>query len=372
VRLGIVADVHLDQAFVWAGPDVGRRLRQAIRDALRCVVTAAAEAGVDAFCVAGDLFEDDRYASDTPEFLRALFAELAPTPVLLAPGNHDPAVPTSPYLTVEWPSNVHVFANPELTAFSLADGLTMWGAGHDRPAYTPGFFDSGFHAHGSGVHLALFHGAERDTLSFQEEGKIAHAPFDAAQIAAAGLAHAFVGHYHQPRDTDLLTYPGNLEHLAFGETGERGLVLATVAADGTVTSERRALARVGMYDVTVDANGCGTVDELRGRLEAKLAELPQDAPVRVARVTVTGQVTGTLQVSQADLLTVPHSLDKLVIQRLDLQAADDLEQIAAEPTVRGAFVRMVRDDATLADEDRGLVLAAGLRALSGRGDLQVV
>lgn len=364
--------MHLDQAFAWAGPDVGRRLRQAIRDALRGAVTAAVEAGVDAFCVAGDLFEDDRYAPDTPEFLRGLFGDLAPTPVLLAPGNHDPAVPASPYLTVEWTPNVHVYVRPELSAFRLAEGLTVWGAGHDRPAYTPGLFDGGFRVSGSGIHLALFHGAERGTLRFQEEGKAPHAPFDAAQIAAAGLAHAFVGHYHQPRDTDLLTYPGNLEHLAFGETGERGLVLATVAADGTVASERRVLARVGMYDVTVDADGCGTVDEIRARLEAQLAELPQGAPVRAARVTVTGQVTGTLQVSQADLLSVPHTLDKLVIHRLEVHAADDLDQIAAEPTVRGAFVRMVQEDASLSEEDRELVLTAGLRALSGRGDLQVM
>src|SRR6266496_5041871 len=173
VKLGIVADVHLDRAFTWAGSEVGRRLRQSIRDALRSAVAVAADAGVDAFCVAGDLFEDDRYASDTPEFLRGLFAELSPTPVLLAPGNHDPAVPASPYLTVEWTSNVHVFREPELTAFRLADGFTVWGAGHDRQAYTPGFFDSGFRVSGGGVHLALFHGAERGTLHFQEEGKIA-------------------------------------------------------------------------------------------------------------------------------------------------------------------------------------------------------
>jgi hypothetical protein len=181
-----------------------------------------------------------------------------------------------------------------------------------------------------------------------------------------------VGHYHQARDTALLTYPGNLEHLAFGECGERGLVIATVAADGSVTSHWHVLARVGMYDVTVDANGCATVDEVRGRLEARLAELPQGAPVRAARVTVTGQAAGPLHVSREDLMTVPHSLDKLVIQRFELRAADDLEQIATEPTVRGAFVRMVREAAHLDADDRELVLTAGLRALSGRGDLQVV
>jgi DNA repair protein SbcD/Mre11 len=372
VKLGIVADVHLDHAFVWAGPDVGRRLRQSIRDALRAAVAVASDAGVDAFCVAGDLFEDDRYAPDLPEFLRNLFANLSPTPVLLAPGNHDPAVPDSPYRTVDWTSNVCVFLEPELSAYRLADGFTVWGAGHDRPAYTPGFFDGGFHVPDGGVHVALFHGAERGTLRFEEEDKIAHAPFDAEQIAAAGLAHAFAGHYHQPRDTPLLTYPGNLERLTFGETGERGLVLATVTSDGTVTSQRQVLSRVGMYDVHVDADGCETVDEVRGRLEADLAKLPQEDLVRVARVTVTGQVAGSLHVSEADLVTVSHGLDKLVIHRLQLRAADDLEQIAAEATVRGEFVRMVRGAAGLGDEDRALVLTAGLRALSSRGDLQVV
>jgi len=372
VKLGIVADVHLDQPFAWAGPDVGRKLRQAIRGALQRAVTIAGEAAVDAFCVAGDLFEDDLYAPDTPEFLRGLFADLAPTPVLLAPGNHDPAVTAGPYVTMEWPSNVHVFSRPELSAFRLADGLTLWGAGHDRPAYTPGFFDSGFHVPDGGIHVALFHGAERGALRFQEEGKIAHAPFEEWQVGAAGLAHAFVGHYHQPRDTALLTYPGNLEHLTFGETGDRGLVLATVAADGMVSSERRVLAQVEMFDVTVNADGCGTVDEIRARLEAKLAELPQDGPVRVARVSIAGQVTGMLQASQADLVTVQSGLDKLVVRSLELRPADDMEQIAAEPTVRGAFVRMVRGAASLDEEDRELILTAGLRALSGRGDLQVV
>jgi len=83
-------------------------------------------------------------------------------------------------------------------------------------------------------------------------------------------------------------------------------------------------------------------------------------------------VAGPLHVSEADLTTVPHGLDKLVLHRLQIWAADDLEQLATEATVRGEFVRMVREATNLDDEDRDLVLIAGLRALSGRGDLQVV
>lgn len=372
VKFGIVADVHLDQAFMWAGPDVGRRLRQAIRDALRSAVQVATEADVDAFCVAGDLYEDDRYASDTPEFLRGLFASLSPKPVLLAPGNHDFAGPMSPYRTVDWTPNVHVFFEPELSAYQLADGITVWGAGHDRPAYTAGLFDTGFRVSGRGLHVALFHGAERSWLRFQGQDKQPHAPFDELQIAAAGLAHAFVGHYHQPRDSGLITYPGNLERLTFGETGERGLVVATLAADGSVTARRHAVSRVGMYDVEVNADGCRTVDDVRDRLAAELARLPQDGPVRVARVAVAGEVDGDLDITEADLTTVPHELDALVLHAVRLRAADNLEQIAGEATVRGEFVRMVRAAAGLDDGDRELVLIAGLRALGGRGDLQVV
>jgi DNA repair exonuclease SbcCD nuclease subunit len=372
LKLAVVADVHLDQAFTWAGPDVGRRLRQAIRDALRSAAHAAAEAGVDAFCVAGDLYEDDRYAVDTPEFLRKLFGDLSPLPVLLAPGNHDSAGRASPYRTVKWTPNVHVFREPELSAYHLADGLTVWGAGHDRPAYTPGFFEAGFQVPGGGVHVALFHGAERASLPFQGQEKQPHAPFDERQIAAAGLAHAFVGHYHQPRDSALLTYPGNLERLTFGEKGDRGLVLATLGSDGSVTTQRQVLSRVGMYDVKVDADGCQTVDEVRDRLLAAIAGLPEDASVRVARVGVSGEVDGDLGITEADLMTVKSDLDALVLHEVRLRPADDLEQIAGEATIRGEFVRMVQAAADLGDADRELVLMAGLRALSGRGDLRVV
>ena len=103
----------------------------------------------------------------------------------------------------------------------------------------------------------------------------------------------------------------------------------------------------GCNDVHVDADGCGTVDEILGRLEAALAELPQDAPVRVARVAVAGQAAGPLHVSPL-CQAVVSSLDKLVVQRLKLQTAVDLEQVAAEPTVRGAFVRITREAACLA------------------------
>jgi hypothetical protein len=55
-----------------------------------------------------------------------------------------------------------------------------------------------------------------------------------------------------------------------------------------------------------------------------------------------------------------------------LDVAYDIDALAGERTVRGQFVRDVRDAEDLSDEQRRRVLITGLRALDGRRqDLEV-
>ena len=46
---------------------------------------------------------------DTAEFLRATFGELNPTPVYIAPGNHDWFSAKALYSLVNWTPNVTIF-----------------------------------------------------------------------------------------------------------------------------------------------------------------------------------------------------------------------------------------------------------------------
>jgi DNA repair exonuclease SbcCD nuclease subunit len=363
VKLLHFADLHLDAPFAWASPANARRRRRNLRDTLTRIFALAEEERVDAILSAGDLFEHERFSPDTVEFLRATFAR-TDRRVFLAPGNHDWYSSRSPYAVVDWSPNVHVFSSDRLSPQTLADGLTLWGAAHLAPANTDGFF-GGFRPDRGGVHLALAHASERGGIHWQERGKRPHAPFDEAELEAAGLDHALLGHYHVPRDAERYTYPGNPDPLEFGESGSRGAVIITIGEDGSMARERRSVAVSAVHDIVVSVAGAAHADDLRAALVTALVGLEGSV-----RATLVGEVAPAVRIDPRELERAGDHLDGLVVRTGRVSVAYDVDAIGREQTVRGQFVR----DATsaIADADlRRRVVITGLRALEGRDDLEV-
>lgn len=365
MRFLVFGDLHLDAAFAWARPDAARRRRQALRDTLLRILALADEVDAGAILCTGDLYEQDRFTPDTREFLRSALGDSG-RPVFIAPGNHDWYGAQSLYSQVDWPENVHIFRSDRFEAFEIAPGLTLWGVAHRAPRHTPGFFDGGFAVDRGGLHLGFFHGAERAGLPFELQGKQPHAPFDAEQIPAAGLLHAFVGHYHQPRDEVQYTYPGNPEPLSFGEEGKRGAVVVEIDDQGSLARRRVVVAASEMHDLGLDVTGCSGLHDIRERLRERLQGLSG-----MARVTLEGELADGVDLRLGDLDSVAHELDDLVLRSGSLSVAFDIESLAAEPTVRGRFVQQVLAAADLDDGERHRVLTTGLRAFAGRDDLEL-
>jgi len=216
-----------------------------------------------------------------------------------------------------------------------------------------------------GVNIALFHGSELGDLSAQGADKSPHAPFREEEIAESGLNHAFVGHYHCPRDAALHTYPGNPDPLSFGETGLRGAVLATIRHDGSVERSRRRVAFTQLHEVEVDVTGCSTRQEIRDLVEGRITSLRG-----AARVLIQGELARDVDISESDLLGLTTGLDAYHVQFGRLEPTHDLVSLASEPTVRGRFVKDVLAS-DLPEAELRRVLAVGLRALQGRDDLEV-
>lgn len=367
MKLLLMSDLHLDSQFSWLGVAgaAAHKRRQNLRDTLLRIMDLAQEEQVDAVLCGGDLYEHDRVTPDTAEFLRSAFARIEPIRVFIAPGNHDWFGPRSVYHRVAWSPNVHIFQTTRLEPVELADGLRLWGAAHCAPTGTRGFLDE-FHVEGTAVHIALFHGSESAWLTQQGTGKFPHAPFSEGDIAAAGLTHAFLGHYHTPKDSPWLTYPGNPDPLGFGEDGDRGAVLVRINGRGEIERERRCVAVTELDDRTLDVSGCTHQQQIR---EMVMAEL--DGRRGFVRLTLHGEVGPDVDLRWPDLETSFAHLDGVQVRLGALRPRYDIDRLAKEPTVRGQFVRDVLAADDLSEEERDRILSMGLRALDSRSDLEV-
>ena len=263
------------------------------------------------------------------------------------------------------PTNVTVFREDRLLPFPLADGLTVWGAAHLEPAGTRSFLD-GFAVDRGGVHIGLFHGSERSAMSAEDASKVPHAPFTAAQVPAAGLHFALVGHLHTPSDGSFHAYPGNPEPLSFGETGQRGALVVDVDAAGGVRTTRHVIARTDVVDVDLDVTGLGH----SGAIRAAVVELLGGCR-GVARLRVRGDLDPGIDLDPGSWRSMLPGLDGLVVRTDGVHEAYDVDALAGEQTVRGEFVCDVV--AAVADPVlRRRILTTGLRALDGRDDLAVL
>jgi exonuclease SbcD len=377
-RLLHVADLHLDRAFAAMGCQgpLARRRRQGLRDALRRTGELAREELCSAVSIAGDLYEHERAGVDTGDFLAETFASWRPLRVFVAPGNHDALMPGSLYRRVEWPDNVHIFAESQLRPVQLEDGLTLWGLAHREPAWAGNPLDCDTVSAGSGVHVALFHGAE---VGSRPEGKSIHGPFRVEQIRERGFVAALSGHYHRRRldeDSGLL-YPGSPEPLTYDETGGRGPVVVGIEARGEVTFSARDVNRWSVFTVSAGVGDCASqtsvTDLVLDAVVAAVGDAHRDTTM--VRVDLVGDLDGSVSVDSPALEhVVREHCDLAAVAIRDLTSPRiDLDVLSGEQSTRGTFTRMAaaaidealaRGDQVEADELRD-ALRYGLAALSG-------
>ena len=99
---------------------------------LSSVLAAARDAAADVVMLAGDTFDCHRQPTDLLERAAAIISAAA-LPVVLLPGNHDPAVPDAVYHggALSAVDNLHVLGVTHDEAVLFADiGLEIWGRAH--------------------------------------------------------------------------------------------------------------------------------------------------------------------------------------------------------------------------------------------------
>jgi DNA repair exonuclease SbcCD nuclease subunit len=98
---------------------------------LRVVLAAARAVKADAVILAGDTFEHNRLSDELLNRAAALLGD-SRLPIVILPGNHDPAIADSVFhRAIAAPDNVHVIGVTDEAAVSFPDlALEIWGNAH--------------------------------------------------------------------------------------------------------------------------------------------------------------------------------------------------------------------------------------------------
>jgi DNA repair protein SbcD/Mre11 len=334
------ADVHLDRCFSDSGMPVGfgNRRRQSLRDVFQEIVRRAGEWPADALIIAGDLYDADRVSRDTIAFLMSEFKSIPHVPVFIAPGNHDPMTPDSPYALEAWPVNVTIFGKPVWESVELASGLaTVHGFGFDglqisRNPFGELLIDPG---QKDRIHIAVGHGSE---LGHQPPDKAEYAPFRAADAAVPGLNYLALGHFHSITEVSgdfasTVYYSGSPEGLSFRETGPR-YYLEVEIEDGKVDVTPVRSSRIVYADETIECDLFESSQEVIEAIRAIARDLEGRA---IARIALTGTCDPAIQ-NEIGLIYDSASIDFEYLRLTDETApSEDYEELAREDTSLGNF-----------------------------------
>lgn len=227
-------DVHLDSPFSHLGARLAEERRRDSRESFSAMMRYAKQWGADMVIISGDLFESSFVTRETVALLRRDFSMLD-CPVVIAPGNHDPAAPGGIWERNLFPDNVYVFTSPSLTRFSF-DFLNcdVYGWAFTSPNMTECPIRGERPEDGSRINILCAH---CDTVS--SIGK--SCPVSPSVLRAFGADYCALGHIHNPENANRALdgaglYCGCPEGRDFGECGVKG-ALAVQVEKGTFDAD---------------------------------------------------------------------------------------------------------------------------------------
>ncbi|RJP22474.1 MAG: exonuclease SbcCD subunit D [Candidatus Abyssobacteria bacterium SURF_5] len=359
IRLMHLADLHLGAPLSYLGDKAEERARE-LESALVRALSAAAAKKVDAILISGDLFDRFNPPLDLVARVKNAFAKLSREniPVLLIPGTHDSHRYARCIYHRERFPGVDVLMETGKPVQKQINGHTIYFygfSGSDSPVSPSSLF---CRTPADGMHVALVHG----TVAENDRWESSPRDFSVtpADIGNSSFDYVALGHHHNfkqfKRGKTTALYPGTLEGLTFGESGDRFLVIVALDENG-VSVEKLKHNRRALKEIEIDLSQSGL--DCGESLERAIARFFDGESI--ASVSLTGSI---------DFLPSPKELEaRLAGGFFHLQITDNtsiydsavMRSIAHDRTVRGIFARKMLKKIEIANVEEKPALELALR-----------
>lgn len=339
IKILHAADFHLDSAFAGLTSEQAKLRRRESRQLLERLANYVNQNAVEVVLLAGDLFDGaSTYRETVEQLVEALGGMRAR--VFIAPGNHDFYSARSPYATLKWPENVHVFQTRGIERVELPElRCAVYGAAFTDAAQETSLLDGFAAPDDGGAHLMVLH-ADLNAAGTR------YNPITREQIAASNLDYLALGHTH--RFDGVLTagrtayaYAGCPEGRGFDETGDKG-VLCGAVEPGKVDIKFIPFARRRYRVLRLDAT-----DQIPA--EALQNAMPETAASDICRVVFTGETDE----QGVDIKSIEERFasDFFHLEvRDETRIRQDVWARMQEDSLRGLFLKELREKYDAADE----------------------
>ena len=343
------SDIHLDSRMEHNLPASQARERNAeICATFSRMASFAAEQGVTAVIIAGDLFDTEHVTDRTAGFVLDTVRNTPGVDYLYLRGNHD----NSGFSRMELPENFKMFGS-SWTSFRY-ENVTVSGM---DPEDTWETYYEDLNLQPENVNIVTLHGQ----ISTQPGRELIALP----KLKRKFIDYLALGHIHGYQTGKLdergsWCYCGCLEGRGFDECGEKGFVLLDVE-DREVKAEFVPFSRRQTVEAQVDITDLTTVSQILQAMEHAAGEIN---PENLVKFTLTGSYT--LE-TQKDLPFLQKMLEgKFYFHRIKDESRLKIEKETYEHDIslKGSFIRLVMasDKPT---EEKEQIICCGIRALSG-------
>ncbi len=353
------ADLHLDSKLntSLSKEKAGERRRE-LTDNFRRLTDYAADNGVSAVLICGDMFDTSRVTAFTRNTVMRAIESNPEITFFLLKGNHDSDCFIDELESI--PDNLKLFTNRWQT-YEI-DGVKIHGAELDQN--TSAGLQQNFVPDPADINIVMLHGQEAETIS-KDKAEI----INLRLFANKGIDYLALGHIHEYRRGQLdsmgiYCYPGCLEGRGFDEPGDHGFVLLDIDLDSKLIRDTFVpFAKRKIYVVSVDISSLSDTFSINERIKAALTD-SNAGPDDYVKVILSGE---TDVECEKDIAYLEKSISEIyyasrISDETSLKV--DIDSYMLDGTLKGEFVRTVMADPGVPDDRKAQIVRMGLSLFS--------
>lgn len=347
------ADLHLGSKMQTSlSPEKARERKEELMSAFKRMTEYAAREGIDAFILAGDIFDSGRTPKKTIDYFLSCIGNCPTVDFYCICGNHDKECFDK---MGELPENLKIFGDGWQTF--TKENVAFTG----RNTVTADMY-SGLTLDTSHFNIVILHGSAKPSGTHEGDSVVL------SLLGDKNIDYLALGHIHSfgtmpLGEKGIACYPGCPEGRGFDECGDKGFVMIdTEAARDKRTSFVSVCGRrLHKVNAEIDQNDLKLAD-IEKKIEREVQGIPETDMVEVV---LEGYSASD---AEKDITALSQTLKRFYFARIKdcttlyINENDYLGDI----TLKGSFMRII-SDLKAAEEDSFLrdIAECGIRALRG-------